>query len=183
MPAQACVFILSLYCYVHPHLLKSSVNGWPLDLTWYELHKSSQEFLLLPHHMGLRGLAASELRTCVTLLAVSFRRLTQRCRDGQGEDKTMSLSHRYIKEVAEAASLVGWLATAHRTVLSGFVFREVKSQMWEAGKQCYRSCCFFWGCVWVQGLCSSRIVINLWPGMHERSIVSSLKMRGLQGTR
>lgn len=36
-----------------------------------------------------------------------FGRVTERCREGQGEDRVMSLSHRYIKGVAKVASFVG----------------------------------------------------------------------------
>lgn len=42
-----------------------------------------------------------------TAARMPFGRVTERCREGQGEDRVMSLSHRYIKGVAKVASFVG----------------------------------------------------------------------------
>lgn len=105
MPAQACVVILSLYCRVPPHLLKVLwVDGlWTLrDIRQSGVPSPS------PSHGTPKGPCSFWAKEMYgTSGWISFSRVTQRCIEGQGEDRIMSLSHRYIKEVAEVASLVG----------------------------------------------------------------------------
>lgn len=107
------VFLSCHYIVVFLLICWSSVSGWSLvilhDMSCVKAVRSSFSLPITPKGLcsfwakGMHGTTA-----CSSIHGwISFSRLTQRCREGQGEDRTMSLSHRYIKELAEVASLVG----------------------------------------------------------------------------